>query len=515
MSEAKVVHHNNSSEQSMLEKTNLEPSANLGQVVSANDSVARIVVARGDGIGPEIMDATLRVLRAAGAKLDIAEIKVGKDVYLAGNSSGIEDSSWDVLRERRVFLKAPITTPQGGGYKSLNVTMRKSLGLYANIRPCVAYAPFVATRHPAMDIVMIRENEEDLYAGIEHRQTDDVVQCLKIITRQGCERIMRYAFEYARANGRKKVTCMTKDNIMKMSDGLFHKVFDEVGAEYPELAQDHMIIDIGMARVVDAPEKFDVIVTLNLYGDILSDITAEMAGSVGLAGSSNVGSGGAMFEAIHGTAPDIAGQDKANPSGLLNASVMMLHHVGQGAVANRVANAWLATIEDGIHTGDIVGEKTVNVVGTREFADAVIERLGRTPQTLKAVSTTHVPTLNLKPVTLSANPAKKDMVGVDVFVEWRGDAESLAAKLNAVEHDKLKLSLITSRGVKVWPNGIPETSVTDHWRCRFMPREVGIVRHREIAALLDAMAVLGIDFIKTESLCMFDGKPGYSLGQGQ
>lgn len=250
--------------------TTLPPKAE-----NAINDVANIVVARGDGIGPEIMDATLRIMAAAGARLDIAEIKVGREVYLAGNSSGIEDSAWDLLRARRVMLKAPITTPQGGGYKSLNVTMRKSLGLYANIRPCTAYAPFVATRHPTMDIVMIRENEEDLYAGIEHRQTDDVYQCLKIITRQGCERIARYAFEYARAHGRRKVTCMTKDNIMKMTDGLFHQVFDDIGAAYPDIAHEHMIIDIGMARVVDAPENFDVIVTLNLYGDILSDITAE------------------------------------------------------------------------------------------------------------------------------------------------------------------------------------------------------------------------------------------------
>ncbi len=510
----------------MLATTSVDQDANTNHtsaaVYGAIDAVgtARIVVARGDGIGPEIMDATLRILQAAGAKLDIAEIKVGKDVYLAGNSSGIEEASWNVIRDRKVLLKAPITTPQGGGYKSLNVTMRKSLGLYANIRPCTAFAPFVATRHPTMDIVMIRENEEDLYAGIEHRQTDDVYQCLKIVTRQGCQRIARYAFEYARANGRKKVTCMTKDNIMKMTDGLFHQVFDEVGAEYPDITQEHMIIDIGMAKVVDAPERFDVIVTLNLYGDILSDITAEMAGSVGLAGSANIGAGGAMFEAIHGTAPDIAGQDKANPSGLINAAVMMLHHVGQGAAANCVANAWLSTIEDGIHTGDIAGENSKKLAGTTEFADAVIERLGRAPKTLQAVNTGAMPTLNLPSVNLSVTPARKDMVGVDVFVDWRtasgaGDAEDLAAVLNGIHHQNLKLVLITSRGVKAWPNGIPETSLTDHWRCRFMAKEAGTIRHRDIVTLLNQVTDAGLDFIKTESLCLFDGKPGYSLGQGQ
>jgi isocitrate dehydrogenase len=341
--------------------------------------LSHIAVAEGDGIGPEIMAATLRILEAAGANLDIARVKMGEDVYLAGNSSGIDDAAWITLRERRVLLKAPITTPQGGGYKSLNVTLRKSLGLYANVRPCIAYAPYVTTRHPKMDLVIIRENEEDLYAGIEHRQSDDVFQCLKLITRQGCQRIVRYAFEYARAHGRKKVTCMTKDNIMKMTDGLFHRVFREVGSAYPDILQEHMIVDIGMARVVDTPEKFDVIVTPNLYGDILSDITAQMTGSVGLAGSANIGSQGAMFEAIHGTAPDIAGRNLANPSGLINAAVMMMHHLGEIEIATRVQNAWLKTIEDGIHTDDVAGAQTRQVAGCKEFADAVIENLGYVP----------------------------------------------------------------------------------------------------------------------------------------
>jgi isocitrate dehydrogenase len=194
-----------------------------------------ITVAYGDGIGPDIMQASLDIMLAAGAQLDIETIAIGEAVYAAGHTSGIEASSWDSLRRTKVFFKAPITTPQGGGFKSLNVTIRKSLGLYANVRPCAAYAPFVATKHPTMDMVIVRENEEDLYAGIEHRQTDEVYQCLKIISRPGCERLIRYAFEYAIANGRKKITCFTKDNIMKLTDGLFHKVFDEIGAEYPTL----------------------------------------------------------------------------------------------------------------------------------------------------------------------------------------------------------------------------------------------------------------------------------------
>lgn len=266
----------------------------------------RIAVARGDGIGPEIMDATLRILEAAGAPLDVAEVRLGKDVYESGVSSGIDPSAWDVIRDRKVLLKAPITTPRGGGYKSLNVTLRKSLGLFANVRPAVAYHPFVATKHPGMDVLMVRENEEDLYAGIEHRQTDEVVQCLKLITRPGSEKIVRFAFETAVSMGRRKVTALVKDNIMKLTDGLFAATFEEIAAEYPDIEHEQMIVDIGAARLADTPEAFDVVVTLNLYGDILSDVTAQLTGSVGLAGSSNVGEHGALFKrstALRPTSP--------------------------------------------------------------------------------------------------------------------------------------------------------------------------------------------------------------------
>src|SRR6266478_7719724 len=253
-----------------------------------------ITVAHGDGIGPEIMDASLTILKEAGAAIEIEPIEIGEKVYLRGNTAGIDPSSWESLRRTKVFFKAPITTPQGGGFKSLNVTARKRLGLYANVRPCVSYHPFVETKHPGMDVVIVRENEEDLYAGIEHRQTDQVTQCLKLISRPGSEKIVRYAFEYARRNNRKKVTCFTKDNIMKMTDGLFHKVFDEIAAEYSDIENEHWIVDIGAAKLADTPTAFDVIVMPNLYGDVLSDVAAQIAGSVGLAGSANIGEKVAM-----------------------------------------------------------------------------------------------------------------------------------------------------------------------------------------------------------------------------
>src|SRR5213083_176687 len=295
-----------------------------------------ITVAYGDGIGPEIMAATLEILREAGARIETEVIEIGEKVYKRGVATGIEPSAWESLRRTRVFLKAPITTPQGGGYKSLNVTTRKTLGLYANVRPCVSYHPFIDTKHPNMDVVIVRENEEDLYAGIEYQLTPDVTSCIKLISRPGSEKIVRYAFEYARLHNRKKVTCFMKDNIMKMTDGLFHKVFDEIGADYPEIEKEVSIVDIGAARLADTPEAFDVIVMPNLYGDILSDVAAQIAGSVGLAGSANIGESASMFEAIHGSAPRRANQNLANPSGLLLAGVMMLVHLNQQDIAERV-----------------------------------------------------------------------------------------------------------------------------------------------------------------------------------
>jgi isocitrate dehydrogenase len=476
----------------------------------------RITIAKGDGIGPEIMDATLDIIKAAGANLEYDEIEVGEKVYLSGNTSGIANESWDIIRRNKIFLKAPITTPQGGGYKSLNVTTRKFLGLYSNVRPCMSLHPFVETKHPNMDIVIVRENEEDLYAGIEHQQTDEVVQCLKIISRPGCEKIIRYAFEYAKVYCRKKVTCFTKDNIMKQSDGLFHQIFDEIATEYPEIENEHWIIDIGAAKMSDTPEVFDVIVTLNLYGDVLSDIAAQIAGSVGLAGSANIGEECAMFEAIHGSAPRRAGQNLANPSGLLEGAVMMLNHIGQTEIAEKVQNAWLKTIEDGIHTYDIYKEGTSKEkVGTKEFAQAVISNLGKKPSLLKEVSYAKEGALNL-PKYIKKPAAKKELVGVDIFVHWNEtNPNELAEKIQKLNNDKVKLSMITNRGIKVWPDGFSETFCTDHWRCRFKPSTNGVLEKNEILRLLNDAMIENIDTIKTENLYNFNEKPAYSLGQGQ
>lgn len=478
--------------------------------------MTRITVAKGDGIGPEIMDATLKIILSAGASLEVDEIEVGEKVYLAGNSSGIAPDSWETIRTNKVFLKSPITTPQGGGYKSLNVSTRKFLGLYSNVRPCMSLHPYVSTKHPVMDIVIIRENEEDLYAGIEHQQTDEVVQCLKLISRPGCEKIIRYAFEYARQNNRKKVSCFTKDNIMKQTDGLFHRVFNEIAPEYPEIQNEHWIVDIGAAKLADTPEAFDVIVVPNLYGDVLSDVAAQITGSVGLAGSANIGESCAMFEAIHGSAPDIAGKNIANPSGLLQAAVMMLNHIGQSDVAEKVQNAWLKTLEDGIHPPDIYKPGlSKQRVGTKEFADAVVANLGQQPAVLNAVSFAGNAALQL-PAYKRKPAAQKDLVGVDVFVHWNGyDPNDLAEKLNGITAPGTELRMITNRGIKVWPDGFKETFCTDHWRCRFQPSNGSGMTKAHIIEILNNALHHQIDTIKTENLYAFDGKAAFSLGQGQ
>ncbi len=485
----------------------------------------KVTVANGDGIGPEIMAAVINILENAGANIEYEFIDIGEKVYKEGFTSGIRPEAWDSIRQNGVFLKAPITTPQGGGYKSLNVTIRKALGLFANVRPSKAMAPFIKTHYPNLDVVIVRENEEDLYAGIEYRQTNDVVQGLKLISYPGSDRIIRYAFEYCRSNGRKKLTCMAKDNIMKITDGLFTSLFKEIGKEFPDIDQDIKIIDIGAALLAERPEVFDVVVTQNLYGDIISDIVAQVSGSVGLGGSANIGPTVSMFEAIHGSAPDIAGRNLANPSGLLNGAIMMLVHIGQHKIAEKIMNAWLKTIEEGIHTGDIFVEgKSKQRVGTQEFASAIIERLGQKPEHFATVEYAE----GGKPIVIAeyiSKPAVKTLMGVDVFVDWKGkDPDELASKLIQTASGILKLKIITNRGAKVYPGNMEETFCSDHWRCRFVAQDANVdyetlhyrpVSYTSVMALMSILHDRGIDIIKTENLYYFDGERGFTLGQGE
>ena len=474
-----------------------------------------VSVASGDGIGPEITAATLRVLDAAALPLAFEPVEMGLSCWQPGLTSGLPAESYKAIRASGVLLKGPMATPQGSGMKSLNVTLRKSFGLYANVRPVRAYVPYVDSHYPNTNLVIIRENEEDLYAGIEHQQTQDVVQCLKLVSRPGCERIIRYAFEYARTRKRQRVTCMTKDNIMKLTDGLFHDVFDSVAREYPEIESDHMIVDIGMARVAADPEAFDVIVTPNLYGDLVSDVAAEVTGSVGLAPSANIGEHISVFEAIHGSAPDIAGQNVANPSGLLLSAVKMLAHLGLGEKAELIHDAWLRTIEDGVHTRDIYNSaRSKALVGTDAFADEVVKRFG---EHAAGLGRAHYPRQPLDPKPRVTHEHRdKQLVGVDFFLQSRASAQELADKLRSTGWNTVfDLKMITNRGVQVWPQGMAETLCTDHWRCRFIKKDGLEVRNQEIFKLAIAIDLLRLDIVKAEHLYEFDGVPGFSLGQGQ
>lgn len=381
----------------------------------------RIAVAYGDGIGPEIMEAVLQILQAAKVNLSIDVISIGEEEYNHGISSGIPMSSWDTIKNNRILLKAPITTPQGKGYKSVNVTLRNNLDLFANIRPVISYHPFVKCNYPRMNVVILRENQEGLYTGVEYRQTKNSHKSLKIISRSGSEKIIKYAFDYAIKHNRKKVTCFIKDNIMKITDGMFHNIFDETTPFYPEIETSQMLVDIGMAKVAVDPESFDVIVTQNLYGDILSDIAAEVSGSVGLCGSANIGTDYAMFEAIHGSAPDIAGKDVANPSGLINAAIMMLNHISEHEKSELIMNALHATLEQGIHTADLYNaEYSAKRVGTKEYTEAIIANLGNKPKELgrgNNKATTHLEARKINLQKTFPIEKKKDLVGVDIFID--------------------------------------------------------------------------------------------------
>lgn len=505
----------------------------------------KITLIKGDGIGPEITEAVLKILSAAKVDLEYEEAIVGEKIYHQNSSSGIDEAAWKIIKRNPVMLKAPITTPMGGGYKSLNVTMRKELGLYVNLRPSVSYFPVVQNSPKIMDLIIIRENEEDLYAGIEYRQTGSCFTSLKMLTKEGSIKICEFAFEYARAMGRKKVTCMIKDNIMKISDGMFYQAFLEVAKHYPEIEHERYIIDIGAARLACRPEAFDVVVTENLYGDIISDITSEVAGSVGLAGSANIGKNYAMFEAIHGSAPAMAGQNSANPTAFLNGAILMLEYLKMFDKAILIKNALLKTLEDGIHTKDLYQEGiSKQKIGTNEFADEVIKRLGQKPCILKSADdntgncqASHANEKNLTEFCpqrydnfLSKNSAcnLKTLRGVDFFIDYNTQySEQLAQQIQqAMEkanlHNQFSLSSIMSRGLKVWPhaqNTQPnKTEFCDNWMCRFMLNlcQTHSTNHnQQVAQLLDALGKDGLDIIKMEKLYVFGTVDGFSAGQGE
>ncbi|QGR03841.1 isocitrate dehydrogenase [Ehrlichia ruminantium] len=476
-----------------------------------------ITVAYGDGIGPEIMEAVLLILSEAESGLVIETIELGHNLYKKEWSCGIAPSSWDSIRRTKVLLKSPTMTPQGQGHKSLNVTLRKKLGLYANIRPCISYHPVIKTKYPNLNVVIIRENEEDTYTGIEHRLTSDTYQCSKVITRSGSERICNYAFQYAVIHNRKKVTCLVKDNIMKMTDGIFHKSFSKIAESYPDIISDHYIVDIGMAKVATNPENFDVIVTTNLYGDIVSDIVAELSGSIGLAGSANIGDNYAMFEAVHGSAPDIAGKNIANPSGLLNAALQMLIYLKKFNEAELIYNAFLKTLEDGVHTADIYQDGvSKEKVSTMDFARAVIENFGRSPSHIQKSVLDIKRSMDVTSVPYIYQPSyhEKILVGVDVTVSCDSmdlNCNQLVVNLQDVKHEQLELVLIHSKGLEIWPDesAVVNLSYVDQICCRFYVKHSGTVTNDHVNQLLLELDRSNVNVVKMEKLYLYDKQSGF------
>lgn len=470
----------------------------------------------GDGIGPEVVEATRRILDATGVGFDWEVAHAGASMFKAGVPSGVPKETIESISRTRLVLKGPLETPVGFGEKSANVTLRKLFETYGNIRPVKEF-PGVATPFSGrgLDFVVVRENVEDLYAGIEHMQTPGVAQCLKLISRKGCEKVVRLGFELARAEGRKSVHCATKANIMKMTEGFMKRTFEEMAKEYPDLRAEHIIIDNCAHQLAKKPEQFEVIITTNMNGDIISDLGSGLIGGLGFAPSANIGEGIAIFEAVHGSAPKYAGKDVANPTAVLLSGVLMLRHLGEMEAALKVENAVLYTLEEGKTVPrDVPGVK--EPAGTKAYADAVIANFGKKPSRLEArVSTPlKMPVFSKSPVRI--RPKSRRTLGCDIFVEADTDAETLGKFLEANAHlGGLKLKMISNRGTQVYPAKGAETDCVDQWRCRFLAVEGVLAGPEKLAVFLGAIEQAGWRWMHIEKLEEFDGAPGFTKAQGE
>jgi len=470
----------------------------------------------GDGIGPEVVAAARRIVEAAGAKIEWEERAAGASVFKQGIASGVPQDTIESIRRTRVVLKGPLETPVGFGEKSANVTLRKLFETYGNIRP-VREFPGVKTPYSGrgVDLVVVRENVEDLYAGIEHMQTPGVAQCLKLISRKGSEKIIRLGFEVALAEGRKRVHCATKANIMKLTEGLMKRTFEAVAKEYPQIEAQHIIVDNCAHQLVKKPEQFDVIITTNMNGDILSDLTSALIGGLGFAPSANIGAEVAIFEAVHGSAPKYAGKNVINPTAVVLSAVLMLRHIGEMAAAAAIEHGVLSTLEDGILMRDVVGDSGA-AASTTAFTDAVIQRLGKKPKSAKV--------RDYRPLTLptvSSDPdfvktSRRRVVGVDVFVESSLPVEQLGRSVGElVTGSPVDLKMVESRGTKIYPATGAMTDTVDHYRCRLMQRAAdGDLTEAQV---LDVVARVGAKhrWMHVEKLNEFDGVPGFTKAQGE
>ncbi|MGA2976524.1 MAG: NADP-dependent isocitrate dehydrogenase [Spirochaetia bacterium] len=474
-----------------------------------------VTVIPGDGVGPEVITAARRVVEAAGAKVEWEERQAGARVFKQGIASGVPQDTLESIRKTRVVLKGPLETPVGFGEKSANVTLRKLFETYGNIRP-VREFPGVRTPYSGrgVDLVVVRENVEDLYAGIEHMQTPGVAQCLKLISRKGCEKIARLAFEVAIAEGRKRVHCATKSNIMKLTEGMLKRTFEEVAKEYPGIEAQHIIVDNCAHQLVKKPEQFDVIVTTNMNGDILSDLTSALIGGLGFAPSANIGAEVAIFEAVHGSAPKYAGKNVINPTAVILSAALLLRHIDEMAAAIAVEQAVLTTLEAGVLTRDVMGD--AGAASTTAFTEAVISRIGARPKQARVREYKPLKLPSLSPAPDYVRPARRRVVGVDIFVESTLAVEELGRSVGELlTGSALELKMIESRGTKVFPPTGAMTDTVDHYKCRLVLRAPG--GDLGDADLINALQRVGAKhrWMHVEKLNEFDGAPGFTRAQGE
>ncbi|MCS6884929.1 MAG: NADP-dependent isocitrate dehydrogenase [Acidobacteriota bacterium] len=471
----------------------------------------------GDGIGPEVIESARRIIEAAGVPIEWEVRQAGASVFKQGIQSGVPQDTIDSIRRTRVVLKGPLETPVGYGEKSANVTLRKLFETFGNIRPAREY-PGVKTPYSGrgIDLVVIRENVEDLYAGIEHMQSPSVAQCLKLISRKGCEKIVRLAFEFARSEGRKKVHCATKANIMKMTEGMLKRTFEEIAPEYPDIEAYHIIIDNCAHQLVKMPEQFDVIVTTNMNGDIISDLTSALIGGLGFAPSANIGNEVAIFEAVHGSAPKYAGKNCINPTAVIGSAIMMLRHLEEFEAAAKIENALYVTLEEGKYmTRDVVGD--ARACTTTEYTDAIISNLGKTSQTWKAREHKPIKLFEAKPELGLIVPEKRRVIGFDLFIEKFASPEQIGKQLEELtEGTPVYLKMISNRGTKVYPSVGAMTDTVDHHRCRLVLREgLEELSDADIISFLQKVTTTGLFWNHIEKLQEFDGKLSFTKAQGE
>jgi isocitrate dehydrogenase len=482
----------------------------------------KIAVANGDGIGPEIMEAVIGVFKAAELPLEYQFVDMGKWVFDKGFSNGMTPEAKATIEQLGILFKGPMETPKGKGVKSVNVTARKTWNTYANERHFQTLSGVNTVFSKAgvnVDLTIVRENIEDTYGGVEHMLTQDVAVARRFITRGGSEQVIRYAFEMAQKKGAKRITCGHKANIMKLTDGLFLEVFNEIAKEYKDIKADDVIVDDLCMKLVSRPDLFDVIVLTNLQGDIVSDLCAGLVGGLGFAPSSNIGDHISIFEAVHGTAPDIAGKNIANPTSLLLSGLNMLRHLGLMSKAAMIENALLYTLESGVHTGDF-GDKSIPSLNTTQFAQAIIDNFGKQPKVNTKPSLNDfefVPTnskITTNPMLLGKQKEEHTIAGADFFIESELQADAIAEIATKHETADLKLLIISNRGTQVWPTGSVYTNLVNQFRLRFEAGENASIAQQDVISLYSSLSK-DFQISSVEILNMWGGKKAYSLAQGQ